>query len=491
MHYRTRTTWKNTTGLFTAHPLRHYEPESLHDLQTIVREAETKRLRVKAVGSGHSYSDVAVPRDYLVDLSRLKKFLLLNQQWLKPDWKKARLVQVEGGITIREMNRTLDEMGSAVVNMGGIDHQTIAGAISTGTHGTGVALPAITGMVRSIVLVAAGGEAYRIEPANGITDPTTYQEQGVTLLQDDSLFYSVLVSLGCMGIIYALVLEVRPMYWIRETKQLTCWTQVRKKISDGSIFQGNRGVMVQVNPYQMEGDHTCIVVTHTEVEEPGKRGLSKATRNLLSSVLGKTPVVPSITLFMVQRFPKRIPSILESSLKSLKDKYYLNKAHRVLYQGLDRIKDKAYDCEFAFDLKAPQPNYLEVTEQIFNVAENLRRKHDMYQTSPLGLRFVQQSPAYLAPEHTCDVCYIDTPVLVKAKGAATILKHYQELMLAGGGRPHWGKTNTILQGRASLIPELFPGFATWQQAYFRFNPHGTFDNQFSDRLQFGSLSLTV
>ncbi len=102
--------------------------------------------------------------------------------------------------------------------MGGIDHQTLAGAIATGTHGSGIELPPIHGMVKSMVLVAGDGNTYRIEPTNGVSDPALFNEAGITLVQNDDDFYSALVSLGSMGIIYSFILEVMESYWLEEKK---------------------------------------------------------------------------------------------------------------------------------------------------------------------------------------------------------------------------------------------------------------------------------
>ena len=180
MKIKYRATWHNTVKKEKTQPLKYFLPENLQDIQKVVNEAEPQGIKVRAVGSGHSFSDVAITEGYLVDLKRINHLLELREEWLK-DIDTSCLVHVEAGITIQKFNKRMEKRGLCVVNMGGIDNQTLAGAISTGTHGSGLELPAFHGMVRSIVLVSGGGKTYRIEPANGITDPDKHNEPDVEL----------------------------------------------------------------------------------------------------------------------------------------------------------------------------------------------------------------------------------------------------------------------------------------------------------------------
>jgi L-gulono-1,4-lactone dehydrogenase len=162
MKVRHRKTWKNTIKHEKAQPVQFVTAETLAELSAIIIDARQNGFPVKAVGSGHSFNDIACSNGYMVDTSDMNKVQPLPS-FLKQTNKK--LVQVEAGISIRHLNNELDKLDLSVVNLGGIDHQTIAGAIATATHGSGINLPAIHGMVRSMVLAAGDGGVYRIEPA--------------------------------------------------------------------------------------------------------------------------------------------------------------------------------------------------------------------------------------------------------------------------------------------------------------------------------------
>ena len=491
MEFKTRHTWKNTIKKFSVTPVKYFLPESLQDIIKIIKEAEDKDLRVRAIGSGHSFSDIALSDGYLVDMCRLDQVLSIDKQVLKKDCHLGNLIEIESGISIQKLNRDLDDRDLAILNMGGIDNQTISGAIATGTHGTGIGLPGISGMVKSMTMVIAGGKVLRIEPKNGITDPVLYHDELIELVQDDDKFYSALVSLGCLGIIYSYILEVEDMYWLEEKRTCHPWEEIKPMITDGSIFEGTRGVQVQVNPYKLpkKQDRTCMVMKHILVDKPKKRSIGEATRNILSGYLANIPIAYYITLFNVVFRPHRIPKLLETALNGQHDKSFIHRAHKVLYQGVEFIKIRAYDCEFAFDLA--ENRYLEAIEELFDLVDKMKTEGRLYQSAPLGLRFVKRSKAYMTMEYERDVIYMDTPFMTKTKGADLILNHYQDLLLSYGGIPHWGKINNRLIGRPELVRQMYPKFKAWQKVFFEFNASGIFSNQFSERLRFDEVELPI
>ncbi|MEM1137237.1 MAG: FAD-binding protein [Bacteroidota bacterium] len=476
--------WKNTIKKYVARPAYFVKAKSVEELRDAVKLAEDKNIKIRAVGSGHSFSDIAiVPQGgVLVDISKIDFFQLYSKEKTKLAFKEKKLVETGGGITIKKLNRCLDRENLSIINMGGIDHQTIAGAFSTATHGTGINLPSMPGMIRSIVIVTSGSKIYRIEPENGITDPANHNESNTTLLQDDHIFNAVVVGLGCMGIIYSVVMEVENMYWLREVKRVYPWEEVKPLLANRSLHHGMRGVMVQVNPYTVDHRRSCVVVTHEYLSElPLRhRTYNEATRNLLP-ILGNNPLVYAFLIHRMNRKMEKMPKMLESSLKSVQDKVYLNRAHKVLYQGIEYVKERAFDSEFAFDLSTN--SYLDAVEELFEKAAEIADKYRLYQSAPIGFRFVQKSTAYMAPEYNRDVCYIDTPFLLKAKGSEVILQEYQKIMFRHGGIPHWGKINSILDTNTEKIPELYPKFTDWQQVIFTFNSSGIFNNYFTKRLK--------
>lgn len=176
--------WSNWLGDLGVMGFR-VRPESRSEVIGAVQEALRRGVGIRAVGSGHSHSSAARPatgpENLWMDLSGYHGEL--PHQWLRRNVDPSTLVRLKAGTSIKHLNREiLPEKGLALPNMGSFDGQTIAGAINTGTHGTGILLATLADMVRSVDFVtvvrsSTGRErvqAFRIEPTDGITDPNRF-----------------------------------------------------------------------------------------------------------------------------------------------------------------------------------------------------------------------------------------------------------------------------------------------------------------------------
>ncbi len=134
--FTSRRVWRNHTGNQHIDPLRIDRPAELSDLVAIVREAEDRGVTVRAVGSGHSWSDVALTPGFLVETHGLHRELPVD--CLRSDVDASDLVRTEAGVRLKELNARLEAQQLALFNMGGWDAQTVAGVMSTSTHGSGI-----------------------------------------------------------------------------------------------------------------------------------------------------------------------------------------------------------------------------------------------------------------------------------------------------------------------------------------------------------------
>lgn len=258
-------------------PLRLKRPENLTELIQIVNEANYHGLKVKAVGSGHSYSDMTTTPDYLLKTEGLCRILkdprdktkIQHHKYLKEEFQKGMpdtdeykdvhdkevlsFYEFEAGIKIKNLNASLHKDGFGLINMGTYQGQAFVGAVSTSTHGSGIDLPPLPDMICSIVLVGSDGCVYRIEPSNGITNPATYKGkceiswegnmpatmETCNLIQDDDRFYSTLVNMGCFGIIYSLIIKVRPRLYLVEEIEWTRWDILKPQLDNAAISKNS------------------------------------------------------------------------------------------------------------------------------------------------------------------------------------------------------------------------------------------------------------
>ncbi|MDN5202465.1 FAD-binding protein [Fulvivirgaceae bacterium BMA10] len=488
-----RPIWQNSTKTIKVAPQRYYQPESLQDVLEMVQEGIDTKTPVRAVGSGHSFSDAPKAEGILIDTDKLNRlsgiYNFTNKQ--------GHYFEVEGGIKVHELNAALDKAGYCIPTMGGIDHQSIAGAISTGTHGSSLLFGAMSNMVKSIILVThdlqdkSKAKTYRIERAgsNALTNDPDYQ--GPELIQDDDIFNSAVVCFGVMGIIFSYVLEVDKMYYLSEKKEVSEWKSVLPKLRDGSIFDNHRSVFVQVNPYKFKGKNLTLVVYHDDYAtcdrnmflERLKHGfwhrLKRFSRSFSFELVSRFPYLLWFAIWRINTFPNYVPRFLNTAVKSQRDEEYFNKGYKVMYQGLDYVKERAFDCEIAVPMD-PEGNYLDTVEALMEYLGNLREEYKMHITSPLGLRFIKGSEVFLTPEHGEDVCYIDTPALLHVYGRDTIISRIQQFLLSRGAKPHWGKLNQYMD--VDYVKTRYPRFDDFMRVIEKFNATGIFYNIFTKRI---------
>ena len=252
--------WKNWSGdvLFSAeeyfepaHTSPTGPPDGLLQLVHVVARATSENKRLKAIGSGWAFEDIAKSDSWVVSLRQLARRLdnvigptgaALTDEWklIQGNSGDVRLVHVEAGIEIGELSEILrdDPEHLALPTMGGSNGQSLAGAISTSTHGGDWQKPPLPDLVRAIHLVTDGGRELWIERASA---PITTDERlkavltcpDTEIVRDDEIFNAALVSFGRFGVIYSFVLEVRKQFREVEVVTTPARSDVVQALRDG------------------------------------------------------------------------------------------------------------------------------------------------------------------------------------------------------------------------------------------------------------------
>lgn len=476
---KTRYTWSNASSTVISTPLRYFYPKNVSDIQEIVKEAELQHLRVRAVGSGHSFSEAAKGDDFLMDMKELRNATLYTSPWVKASENHRRFVLADAGITIRKINRWLDAKELALQNMGAVDFQTISGALMTGTHGTGIAKPAFPDMVHGLRLVTTGGELIQIEPTNGITDPTYHAlHSAIQLIQDDDIFYSTVLSFGAMGIVYQMIMEVVPRFWIKEYRYLENWTSVKQKLINGEFMQivhDSDFAGIRVNPYKIKGDHLCSIVVQ-KIQHTAPSKWEQGRRNIISTFVSNRESFIEGLIRTTNRNPKRTGNKIQTSLKFSRVKNYTDISYKVLFQSGAAVLRYGLNSEFAF--AADPLKIIELLERVFKETEDAASLYKRYHPSFLAIRFTMPSKAYLSSSYNRPTAYLDMPTLNNTIGDQDLLENYQLIMMQLGCIPHWGKVNNMLYMNTSFIHTAYPKFQTWIDVRRHLDPNNTFINDF-------------
>jgi L-gulono-1,4-lactone dehydrogenase len=477
-----RLTWHNHSRDQSCHPTRIERPDGTARLVQLVRDAEEGKKTIRAVGAGHSWSDVALTDGVLVETDQLHGLSELDDGTLTAGALGGDpLVRVRCGTRIRELNGLLDADGLGLKNMGGYDAQSIAGVVSTSTHGSGIAFGPFPDYVRSLDLIAAEGKRVRVEPAGGITDRQAFAAtfgSERTLEQSDDLFYAAVCGMGCMGVVDSVVLEVRREFWLRERRVISTWEEVRDELA-GGILDRHDHYELFLNPYaRKDGRHELLVTTRDEVPRPQVGSPGDGQRHPLIEMQASIPLFWAALRLAARWAPSLLRTQFGRTLRRMCDENYTQVSYRVFNIGAaNRLP--AYSMELGVPVEGD--NHLRTVDRIIEVADECARESRLYHTSPIALRFVAPSEAYASMMYGQKTMMIELILVSETRNGRALLEEYERRLADFGARPHWGQYNTLRAGRARL-EQLYPRWSAWLEAYDRFNASGVFDSEFTERI---------
>jgi L-gulono-1,4-lactone dehydrogenase len=459
-------------------------PDSLQALVALVQRAEREGTTIRLVGAGHAWSDVALTEGLLLEPDRLGGMLGIDDGCLRPEAAGRRLVRVLGGTHVRDLNAALDREGLALPNMGGYDAQTIAGVVSTSTHGSGVDFGPFPDLVRSLVLVVAGGEVVRVEPADGISDPDAFATKyGAerSLIQDDDTFAAAICGMGCLGLIHSLVLEVRDKFWLNEVRTLDTWEALRDRLTVDDLRAMGDHCELFVNPYARDdGTHRLLVTVRKPCPEPDDLPPDKLERHPLTELASSIPLTGILIRWYMRLFPKSLPGRFDAVLADMRDDGYASVSYRVFNIGAAN-ELPAYSMELGVSIA--DGSHVAAVDRILAIAERRRREDGIYHTSPFSLRFVAGSRAYASMMYGAPTMMIELIMVTGSKRGYELLAGYESELADLGVRSHWGQYNKLAPAD---LPRLYPQWQQWLAVHQRFNASGVFDSPFTRRVGISS-----
>ncbi|KAF4446900.1 L-gulonolactone oxidase [Fusarium austroafricanum] len=477
------TSWANCIGQQKCTPKFLRYANGLSDLADAVKDGADQKLHVRAVGSGHSFSNICPTDGILLDPHGMNKFLKLDPSTLKDPSKASDHVLVESGITIKDLNSQLDEMGKALATMGAYDGQTLAGAISTGTHGSGKDSGNLASLVRAIILVSETGTVYQIEPKDGITDPTKFvPDIAQELKQDDGWFKAALVAMGCLGLIHSYIIEVVPTFFLSEKRELTTWQIYKTQLAGGlsSAPLQNHYFEIDLNPYVTFGHNVAVTTIRNIDPNAKKRSGSRGFANWLDGLLAQDHCVEDILVWTLNRWPLFSPGSISLAMKSLPVKHYVDKSFKVLDIGaVDDVK--AYAMELSFDANQ---DIVAIVDRILALFQKAASDSKWFLAGPFALRFVKESDAFLASQQGRTTMMVEMDMLFGIKTGDELLKYMRQELCSGpegkGVRVHWGlDLDTVKKGD---LASMYPESDKWLAVYKKLNSTGIWNSPFTDRL---------
>lgn len=486
-------------------PTKADRKHRIENLRSHIARAAAAGLEVRPLGAGHSSSSVNQPRQVLIDNTNFD-----GVEFGPSDLKsRETLVRCEAGIRISALNLALAKHRRrlALPIMGTFDNQTLAGAISTGTHGSNAGIGCIADIVRSIeVMTWIDGRAQlvRIEPRKGPTaSAAKAAEAGVDLLvRDDAAFYGAVVSLGCTGFVYSMTLAVRDAFWLEETREFCRWSWLAEKV-DGrsrleSMARGSGFFDVSVFPHRLPAsafaglpgsgpDLACLITRRRELPDMGDgppRDLPADVLRTFAVVFGTAP----IGRFLARR-PERLKKIVTDQMRTLggmpdergrrERATFTSESRHVLRLGFGETV-KATSSELAVSL----PRAVAALERVFELAAAGEAK-GRWHTAPVGVRFVAPSRHVLTPYHRNapdPSCTIEVPLFLGTPSRDKMLEGLESALVGApkyDAVPHWGQRwFDVAKLRAA-----YPGWSNWSAGVADvYGPRPLFGSKFRDVL---------
>ena len=384
--------------------------------------------RVKVAGSGHSFTDIACTDGVMVDLSRMNRVLRVE----------GNEVTVEAGITLRELGPALAERGLALENQGDVDAQTLAGAISTATHGTGGGFANISSQVAGLRLVTASGE--------------------VLDLRDGDDLLAARVSLGALGAISAVTLRCVPAFTIHRVDEPLPLDDVLGRLD--SHVDGNDHFELFVFPYT----RTALTLTSQRTDrEPRPAGRVQV---LVRDVLLENAAL-EVASRTGRRFPALIPRVNRTLVRAMSRAEHLDRSHRVY---ANRRSVRFTEMEYAI----PRERTSEALERVLALIDRRRIRVGF----PIEVRVVAPDDALLSTAEGRPTGYIAVHQY-RGMEFESYFRAVETIMDGYEGRPHWGKRH--YQSAATLRPR-YAGFDRFLAVRDRLDPERKFENDYLRRV---------
>lgn len=408
-----------------------YQPASTDEVARIVRQAHEAAQRVKVIGAGHSFTATAMTDGVMLRLDNMTQILNVDRE--------VGQVHVQAGATLHDFCRELHKYGLALPNLGDIDVQSIAGAISTATHGTGFGLGNLATNVVAMTLVNGNGEI-------------------VELNEGDPRISVAAVGVGALGIVCEVVLQCVTSFRLHAYETIEYLDDL---LDDISSFAESAD---HAEFFWMPGARRCQVKrnqrTTEDIQRPGKVAYFRDKYVAENLAFGTVCRVG-------RRWPSLAPRIAKLVSSSVSERDLIDESFKVFASPrLVRFVEMEYGIPLEYLPEAVQ-RVREVTKHLsfpslFPIEVRVSAADDIALSTGFG-----RLNGWIAVHQ-----YVGAPYESYFQQVADIMDSY-------GGRPHWGKMHYL---NAAQLCERYPRWGEFQELRAALDPDGTFRNEYLDRV---------
>jgi FAD-linked oxidoreductase len=427
--------WTNWAGTATADPQRVHTPRSVAEIAEVVTGVAVDGRRVRARGSGHSFTPIAVAESDAIDLTRWTGIASVDAE--------AHRVTVRSGTPLRQLNAELDTLGLAMTNLGDIDAQTIAGAVSTGTHGTGARFGGLATQITQLELVLADGSV-------------------VTCSADrrPDLFQAARVGLGALGVITQVTLQCEPAFLLSAQERPEPLEEVLAGFDQ--FAAENDHFEFYWFPY---GSNALVKRNNRLPAGTERKPLSRARQFLDYEIMENAAFG---TLCRLGRaVPRLVRPLGKFASAVLSAREYSDLSHRVFvtHRGVRFV-----ESEFA----VPRESVHHVLRELRALVPRLENPTAF----PVEVRVAAADDIWLSTANGRDSAYVAIHQFV-GMPYLEYFSAFASIVAEVGGRPHWGKMHNL---GAAALQKLYPHFDDFVRIRNEVDSAGVFSNPYLDRV---------
>ncbi|MEU6756571.1 D-arabinono-1,4-lactone oxidase [Streptomyces sp. NPDC046685] len=426
-------TWRNWAGTVTATPTRVVTPASVGELQEAVRRAAEEGLRVKAVGTGHSFTAAAATDGVLVRPQALAGIRGID--------RAAGTVTVEAGTVLKDLNRALAREGLSLTNMGDIMEQTVSGATSTGTHGTGRDSASIAAQIRGLELVTADGRLM------------TCSEK-----QNPEVFAAARIGLGALGIVTAITFAVEPLFLLTAREEPMGFDRVAAEF-DEHVAENEHFEFYWF-------PHTGNCNTKRNNRSQGPAAPPGPVSAWIEDELLSNGVFQAANS-LGRALPATIPALARVASRALSARTYTDIPYKV-FTSPRRVR--FVEMEYAL----PRERVIEALQELRAMVD----RSGLRISFPVEVRTAPADDITLSTASGRETAYIAVH-LYKGTPYQAYFTAAERIFTAHGGRPHWGKVHTR---DAAYFAEVYPRFGEFTALRDRLDPDRLFGNDYLRRV---------
>ncbi|MEU2224207.1 D-arabinono-1,4-lactone oxidase [Streptomyces sp. NPDC018347] len=426
-------TWRNWGGNVSARPARQVAPASVEELAAVVRRAREDGLKVKAVGTGHSFTSIAATDGVLIRPQLLTGIRDVD--------RRSMTVTVEAGTPLKRLNVALAREGLSLTNMGDIMEQTVSGATSTGTHGTGRTSGSIAAQIKGLELVTADGSVL------------TCSEK-----ENPDVFAAARIGLGALGVVTAITFAVEPLFLLTAREE---------------PMQLDR-VLAEFDQLWAENEHFEFYwFPHTGSTNTKRNNRSAGPERPVGRLAGwfedefLSNGVFQAAQWAGRAVPATIPSIARISSRALSARTYTDIPYKV-FTSPRRVR--FVEMEYA----VPRAALVETLRELRAVID----RSGLRVSFPVEVRTAPADDITLSTASGRDSAYIAVHMF-RGTPYQAYFTAAERIFTAHEGRPHWGKVHTR---DAEYLDRVYPRFGEFTALRDRLDPERLFQNDYSRRV---------